>query len=218
MTFSALVSLECTVAERRSEIGPIVERAIEVLRELPPVDGNAVSRIVAAAARSRAQDTGPNADDLLPAPVAPSAGYPLRLTLAAAAAIVLAFGGVELWRATRAPTVAVRSTASSQRIVPAAPASRDMDNGNAPIPTQFVFDGRAGRVTLVGDFNNWDARATPLEREPGSTLWSVTVPIQRGRHVYAFLVDSVWTVDKRAPVARDPDFGVTGSVILVGRP
>jgi hypothetical protein len=44
------------------------------------------------------------------------------------------------------------------------------------------------------------------------------VPIQRGRHIYAFLVDSVWTVDKRAPVASDPDFGVTGSVILVGRP
>lgn len=219
MIFSALVSLECTVAERRSEVSPIVERAIEVLRELPPVDGNAVSRIVAAAARSRAQDTAPNADDLLPAPVASSVRYPVRLTLAAAAAIALAIGGVELWRATRAkPTVAVPSTASSQPTVPAAPASRDMDNGNAPIPTQFVFDGRAGRVTLVGDFNNWDARATPLEREPGSTLWSVTVPIQRGRHVYAFLVDSVWTVDKRAPVARDADFGVTGSVILVGRP
>jgi 1,4-alpha-glucan branching enzyme len=88
----------------------------------------------------------------------------------------------------------------------------------APIPTQFVFDGRARAVTLVGDFNNWDARATPLEREPGSTLWSVTVPIARGRHVYAFLVDSVWTIDKRAPVARDADFGVRGSVVLVGRP
>jgi len=87
-----------------------------------------------------------------------------------------------------------------------------------PVPTQFVYDGPARRVVLVGDFNNWDEQATPLEREPGSALWSVTVPIQRGRHIYAFLVDSVWTVDKRAPVARDPDFGVTGSVILVGRP
>jgi 1,4-alpha-glucan branching enzyme len=86
------------------------------------------------------------------------------------------------------------------------------------VPTQFVFDGHARHVTLVGDFNNWDEHATPLEREPGSSLWSVTVPIQRGRHIYAFLVDSVWTMDKRAPVASDPDFGVTGSVVLVGRP
>jgi 1,4-alpha-glucan branching enzyme len=88
----------------------------------------------------------------------------------------------------------------------------------APVLTQFVFDGTARRVVLVGDFNNWDDHATPLVREPGSTLWSVTLPVARGRHIYAFLVDSTWTVDKRAPVARDPDFGVTGSVILVGRP
>ena len=61
------------MAERRNEPGPIVERAIEALRELPSVDGASVNRIVAAAARSRAQDAAPNADDLLPAAPAPTA-------------------------------------------------------------------------------------------------------------------------------------------------
>ena len=206
------------MAERRSEPGPVVERAIEALRELPPIDGDAVSRIVGAAARSRAQDAAPNADDLLPASTAPTSRYALRVSVAAAAAIVLSAGAVELWRATHASTEAARTSAVPAQPVIATPVSRDMNGDNATIPTQFVFDGRARAVTLVGDFNNWDGRATPLEREPGSTLWSVTVPVQRGRHVYAFLVDSVWTIDKRAPVARDPDFGVTGSVILVGRP
>ena len=205
------------MAERRSEPGPIVERAIEALRELPPVDGETVSRIVAAAARTRAQDAAPDVDDLLPEPVAPVRH--VRRVAVAAAAILLIGGTVALWRASHAPSEAARATAVAPHpAAVAVPASRDMNNDVAPIPTQFVFDGRAQRVTLVGDFNNWDARATPLEREPGSTLWSVTVPVQRGRHVYAFLVDSVWTIDKRAPVARDADFGVTGSVILVGRP
>lgn len=204
------------MAERRNEPGPIVERAIESLRELPPIEGDMVSRIVAAAARSRAQDAAPDADDLLPALAAPNSRYALRVSVIAAAAIVLVAGTIELWRVTHASTETTRVAAVPQAV--AVPASRDVNGDLTPIPTQFVFDGRARAVTLVGDFNNWDARATPLEREPGSTLWSVTVPIQRGRHVYAYLVDSVWTIDKRAPVARDPDFGVTGSVILVGRP
>lgn len=206
------------MAERRNEPGPIVERAIEALRELPPANGEAVTRIVAAAARSRAQDAAPDADDLLPAPVEPTARHALRASVAAAAAIVLIAGSIVLWRATHSSSEATRASAVTPQAVAAVPASRDVNGESAPVPTQFVFDGEARAVTLVGDFNNWDAHATPLEREPGSTLWSVTVPIQRGRHVYAFLVDSVWTIDKRAPVARDADFGVTGSVILVGRP
>lgn len=206
------------MAERRSEPGPIVERAIEVLRELPPVHGESVSRIVAAAARTRAQDAASDADDLLLEPAA-ATRYARHVAIAAAAVILLAVGTVAFRHATRITFDSAPVSAVSPRpVVSAAPASRELNGDSARIPTQFVFDGQARRVTLVGDFNNWDARATPLEREPGSTLWSVTVPIQRGRHVYAFLVDSVWTIDRRAPVARDQDFGVTGSVILVGRP
>jgi hypothetical protein len=199
------------VTERRDHPGRIVERAVEILRELPPVDSGVVSRIVAAAARTRAQDSAPNDDDLLPPAPLPRLRRWLYSTVAAAA-IVVAVGGalaLQSWRH--------RETAApDQRVVPVS-ASREALEA-APVPTQFVYDGRARRVVLVGDFNNWDEKANPLEREPGSSLWSVTVPIQRGRHIYAFLVDSVWTVDKQAPVASDPDFGVTGSVILVGRP
>lgn len=209
------------MAERRDDPGLIVEKAIETLRALPPIHGQSVSRIVAAAARTRAQDAAPDADDLLPEP-APPTRHARQVAIAAAAAILLAVGMVVLRHATQrsfeSAPASVASPVSPQPLVSAVPASRELNSDSAPIPTQFVFDGRARQVTLVGDFNNWDARATPLEREPGSTLWSVTVPIQRGRHVYAFLVDSIWTMDKRAPVARDPDFGVTGSVILVGRP
>jgi hypothetical protein len=201
------------VTERRDEPGRIVERALETLRELPAVDNAAVARIVAAAARTRAQDFAPDDDDLL-LPAAPERRlWPFAL---AAAAIILMFGGAIVVNIARSNT-----TASANRAAGNGTVVEVLNPGAAdalPVPTQFVFDGHARHVTLVGDFNNWDEHATPLEREPGSSLWSVTVPIQRGRHIYAFLVDSVWTMDKRAPVASDPDFGVTGSVVLVGRP
>ena len=200
--------------ERREEPGPIVERALESLRELPAVDNDAVARIVAAAARTRAQDTSPNEDDLL-LPAAPERRF-WTVALAAAAVVLMLGGAIVVSIAKSNAAGASRSPANNPVIQVINPGPNTADA--LPVPTQFVYDGRARHVMLVGDFNNWDEHATALEKEPGSTLWSVTLPIQRGRHVYAFLVDSVWTVDKRAPVASDPDFGVTGSVVLVGRP
>lgn len=213
------------MAERRDP-GPVVERAIDSLRAVPPVDDAAVGRIVAAAARTRAQDAEPNEDDLLPGVGGAPRRWRMPAMIAAAAVVAIAVASIELWQLSQSNGGA--PPALSAVVGPAGPAPApavaaaarlgDASADGAVIPTQFVFDGRARRVALVGDFNNWDDRAAPLEREPGSSLWSVTVAIPRGRHIYAFLVDSVWTVDKRAPIARDPDFGVTGSVVLVGRP
>ena len=200
--------------ERREEPGPIVERALESLRELPAVNNDAVARIVAAAARTRAQDTSPNEDDLL-LPAAPERRF-WTVALAAAAVVLMLGGAIVVSIAKSNAAGASRSPANNPVIQVINPGPNAADA--LPVPTLFVYDGRARHVMLVGDFNNWDEHATALEKEPGSTLWSVTLPIQRGRHIYAFLVDSVWTVDKRAPVASDPDFGVTGSVVLVGRP
>lgn len=90
----------------------------------------------------------------------------------------------------------------------------------APIVTQFVLDAPgAAEVSLVGAFNGWDAAATPLARDPGTGLWTVSLPLAPGRHVYAFMVDGrTLTLDPRAPEARDPELGTSGSVILVGTP
>jgi hypothetical protein len=227
------------VVDRRID-DDVLRRAVESLRELPPVDVAAVSRIVTSAARIREIDAEPFADDLLPAPRGRMIRWPAVGAIAAAAAVVgyLIGGGRDgvRDRADAGAPLSSQPVASAQAIAdvvsgtaesgatpvagrtPATQAA--MVAGDAmPIPTQFVFDGRgAGRVALVGDFNGWDERAAPLVREQGSSLWSVTVPLQPGRHVYAFLVDSVWTIDPHAPKTRDPDFGVTGSVVIVGKP
>ena len=125
-----LGSRECTVAERRDDPGPIVERAIDALRELPRVNAAGVERIVAAAARTRARDADPNDDTFLaPMPDA-AARYRLPTAIAAAALIVAASVSVALWRATHpvralsiAPAAVASPTAGVDRIV-AATASR----------------------------------------------------------------------------------------------
>lgn len=89
---------------------------------------------------------------------------------------------------------------------------------STPRLTQFVLDApRARRVSLVGGFNTWDPGATPLARDSASGLWTTTIALTPGRHLYAFMVDdSVVTLDPSAPATRDPDLGARASVILVG--
>jgi hypothetical protein len=211
----------------------VLERAVDALREVPPVDAAAVARIVTSAARIREIDAEPHADDLLPAARSWMLRWPTVAAIAASAAVggYLIGGG----RHQAAPETASGGSSTvvvvpppsslpptgvgiSGPSVPVAQASAAAADA-LPIPTQFVFEGRnAKRVALVGDFNGWDESSAPLQREHGSTLWSVTVPLLPGRHVYAFLVDSVWTTDPHAPVTHDPDFGVTSSVVIVGKP
>jgi hypothetical protein len=86
----------------------------------------------------------------------------------------------------------------------------------APVLTQFVLDdSRAQRVSLVGDFNQWAGGSTPLMRLE-SGVWTVSVPLPPGRHVYAFLIDDTLLVaDPRAPKSGDVDYGREGSVVMV---
>ncbi|HEY8795955.1 MAG TPA: isoamylase early set domain-containing protein [Gemmatimonadaceae bacterium] len=85
---------------------------------------------------------------------------------------------------------------------------------------QFGFVApHASSVALVGDFNNWDPKATPLRAASTGGVWSVEVPIQPGRHLYAFVVDgSVWHPDPAAPQASGEDYGEPNSALTVAEP
>jgi hypothetical protein len=86
-----------------------------------------------------------------------------------------------------------------------------------PLPVHFALVAPgASRVSLVGDFNQWDASATPMRPLGDGRLWLVEVPLPPGRHVYAFVVDGDVTPDPAAPRAGEEDFGVPSSVVLVG--
>jgi 1,4-alpha-glucan branching enzyme len=83
---------------------------------------------------------------------------------------------------------------------------------------KFVFDApRAGHVSLVGDFNDWDQSATPMTRSSDGS-WTVSLPIEPGRHVYAFVLDGTrWMPDPTALLAPDDGFGARNSIVLVSK-
>jgi len=75
----------------------------------------------------------------------------------------------------------------------------------------------ASQVSLVGDFNAWNATATPMTRGSGGD-WTVSVPLEPGRHVYAFVIDGKsWTPDPKALLAPDDGYGKRNSIVIVAR-
>ncbi len=83
---------------------------------------------------------------------------------------------------------------------------------------RFVYVApQAGKVYLVGDFNGWDTNKTPLVRSSTGGVWTVTLPLTAGRHLYGFVVDGSWNTDPYAPLAPDDGFGHANSVKFVRR-
>ncbi len=93
------------------------------------------------------------------------------------------------------------------------------DNVVRAVPVPITFDAASAKsVSIVGDFNNWDASAAPLTRFGSTGAWTATVKIMPGRHLYAFMVDGRLVVDPRAPHTKDLDFGGDASVLMVNQP
>ena len=89
------------------------------------------------------------------------------------------------------------------------------------VATQASFVGfalhapQARSVVVVGDFNDWDPRATPLQPGSGAS-WATQVALAPGRYRYAFLVDGKqWMHDPTAPLSEE-DFGSRNSILTVG--
>src|SRR5688500_10166692 len=82
-------------------------------------------------------------------------------------------------------TMTMRS--STGETAPAAVAAIDTQ---AVRVVQFVLRAPEARsVSLVGDFNDWDRGATPLRAVSRDGVWTISLPLPAGRHVYAFVVD-----------------------------
>ena len=173
----------------------------------PDREGDPMFARAAAALRAPHPDDAAGMDALLqrvratPAGRIPRGGIRLPWWAAVAAAAVAFAVGLGVGR-TDHPATLVRHLAVT---------------GSDEQSTAFVFVAPvAQNVSLVGDFNGWDAAATPLRRTDGRNTWSVAVRLPPGRHVYAFVVDGVtWVADPQAPLAPEQWFGQRNSVIVV---
>jgi hypothetical protein len=190
----------------------LLERVVDELRTLPPVDEAAIRRIVTAASEDENAMGGARFE------VRGSRWWQSKVPLAAAAGLALA-AGLAGYAVRGGPTATSGTTITAARAESIASLA-SFRNPPSVVPTQFILEApRASRVALVGDFNAWNVDQTPLVRDPSSGIWTVTVPLAPGRHVYAFMVDgTAWTLDPRAPAAQDPEFGTPSSVVLVGTP
>jgi len=63
----------------------------------------------------------------------------------------------------------------------------------------FFLEGfdKADKVSVVGDFNNWDMFSIPMYKvEDG---WETKINLPEGKYYYKFIVDGYWTNDPRTP-------------------
>jgi hypothetical protein len=99
----------------------------------------------------------------------------------------------------------------------ARPAGATVAASSDTAPVTFVLRAPgATRVSVVGDFNNWDANATPMAHSGSGDLWVLSVQLPRGVHLYSFVLDgSEWRPDPSAPLAADGSFGGHNSVVVV---
>jgi hypothetical protein len=77
---------------------------------------------------------------------------------------------------------------------------------------------QAGRVCVAGDFNNWSADATPLNRISqleNSGAWEATVPVETGRYRYRYVVDGSWQHDPNNTYVESNPYGELNSVVEV---
>lgn len=179
------------------ELDPQVRRAAEALRRRVAPGPGFDTRLMAAV---RAE-AGRGPIDWLLRPRAFRAA-PLAVMAGALALAVLAGGATwAVFRQRPAPVVASGPPAEAATAVQA---------------VRFVVAAPGARtVTLVGSFNDWDPAATPLRAEASEGVWVVEVPLEPGRHEYAFVVDGErWLADPSAPTAGG-DFGPPNSVVTV---
>ena len=74
---------------------------------------------------------------------------------------------------------------------------------------------QAKQVYLAGDFNGWNAKATPMQSDPAGN-WSISLALDPGICRYKFVRDEQWMPDPRNP-DREPDgYGGENTLLRLG--
>ena len=70
-------------------------------------------------------------------------------------------------------------------------------------------------VNLAGEFNDWNVAATPMADDDGDGIWTVVIPLPKGRWEYKFVVDGGhWVTDPYAPGINTENFN--NGIVYVG--
>ena len=76
----------------------------------------------------------------------------------------------------------------------------------------------ADHIAVVGDFNQWDAKATPLHQERDG-VWRAVIELPVGhRYEFRYLVDDYWLTDYQADSFTRNAYGTDNSVLFAALP
>ncbi len=80
---------------------------------------------------------------------------------------------------------------------------------------EFEFDDAdAKKVSIVGNFNDWNKDANPMKLENG--IWKCTLKLKPGKHEYQFVVnDTDWIVDPKSGTSVKNKYEGMNSVIEI---
>lgn len=73
----------------------------------------------------------------------------------------------------------------------------------------------AERVNLVGEFNDWDTRATPMNRNRADANWKVSLELETGKpYRFRYLIDGKeWLNDWHADDHVENPYGSFDSIV-----
>jgi 5'-AMP-activated protein kinase regulatory beta subunit len=80
--------------------------------------------------------------------------------------------------------------------------------------TFLINAPEARKVSLVGEFNNWNPGKHPMKSEDKGQ-WIKTVMLNPGTYEYKFLVDENWLLDTKNDHSRLNCYGTLNSLITV---
>ena len=73
---------------------------------------------------------------------------------------------------------------------------------------------RATKVSLVGNFNNWDPGAHPMKKGKQG-MWTKIVMLSPGEYEYKFIVNGAWWTDPLNELTCPNPFGTRNSIITI---
>lgn len=80
---------------------------------------------------------------------------------------------------------------------------------------RFSFEAvEAKKVSLVGEFNNWNPEADPMEKKDDGT-WTTTKKLPAGNLEYKFWIDGEWMPDPQNLRSCPNCFGTQNNIVKV---
>jgi 1,4-alpha-glucan branching enzyme len=80
--------------------------------------------------------------------------------------------------------------------------------------TFSLREPNAREVSLVGDFNNWDAGANSMKLDKDGS-WKVSLIFPPGRYEFKFLADGKWREGSKEEQTVPNCFGTLNNVLIV---